>query len=107
MTVKLLKLLLNLWVSELKKFLKNLNLVIIVVKDLPKKRKWSTEINNDQPDVLEVIDINFLSEVITDLLENASPNNQELHLHCQISDIDYKNSPNENLTKELQKKLLS
>jgi hypothetical protein len=54
---------------------------------------------------LEVIDIDFLSEVIANLLEDTSPNNQELHLHCQINDISYKNSPNESLTKEHANKI--
>ncbi|GES95944.1 hypothetical protein GLOIN_2v1778237 [Rhizophagus clarus] len=51
------------------------------------KRKRSAVINN-QPNILEVIDIDFLSEVITNLLEDTSSNNQELHLHCQVNDVN-------------------
>ncbi|CAG8657688.1 11928_t:CDS:2 [Rhizophagus irregularis] len=39
----------------------------------------ANEINNNQPNILEVIDIDFLSEVITILLEDTPSNNQELH----------------------------
>src|SRR5437016_5009611 len=67
------------------------------------KRKRSVEINNN---ILEVIDIDFLSELITDLLENTSSNNQELHLHCQVNDISYKNLTNEHLSKELANKII-
>ncbi|GBB88527.1 hypothetical protein RclHR1_15060001 [Rhizophagus clarus] len=83
MAVKLLKLLPNLWVMELKEFLKKLKICNNCRQRFAKKRKRSAEINHDQTDVLEVIDIDILSEVITNLLEDASSNNQELHLHCQ------------------------
>ncbi|RIA81411.1 hypothetical protein C1645_837063 [Glomus cerebriforme] len=64
------------------------------------------EINNNQPNILEVIDINFLSETITSLLEDILSNNQELYLHCQVNDISYKNSINEHLSKELTNKII-
>ena len=56
--------------------------------------------------MLEVVDIDFLSEVITNLLEEISSNNQELHLHCQVNDISYKNLTNEHLSKELANKII-
>ncbi|GBB99646.1 hypothetical protein RclHR1_35920001, partial [Rhizophagus clarus] len=73
------------------------------------KRKRSAVINN-QPNILEVIDIDFLSEVITNLLEDTSSNNQELHLHCQVNDVNdvsyHRNSTNEYLSKELANKII-
>ena len=48
-----------------------------------KKRKIT---NDSRPIVLEVVDIDFLGEVIMNLLEERSSNNQELHLHCQVND---------------------
>ena len=70
------------------------------------KRKRSVETNNNQLNILEVVDIDFLSEVITNLLEEISSNNQELHLHCQVNDISYKNLTNEHLSKELANKII-
>src|SRR5688500_8276099 len=70
------------------------------------KRKRSVEINNNQPNILEVIDIDFLSEVITNLLEDTTSNNQELHLHCQVNDSSYKNLTNEHLSKELANNII-
>src|SRR5687767_14067696 len=56
-----------------------------------KRKRSAIETNNNQPNSLEVIDIDFLSEIIINLLENTPSNNQELHLHCQVNDVSYKN----------------
>jgi hypothetical protein len=47
-------------------------------------QKWKrcAEINNCLPDDLEIIDIDYLTEVVMNLLEDISQNNQELYLHC-------------------------
>ena len=42
------------------------------------------KIKNCQPSILEIVDIDFLSKMITNLLED---NNQKLYLHCRISNI--------------------
>lgn len=59
-----------------------------------KKRKALVEIkNNSQPCILQVVDIDFLSEKIISLLNNTSSiNNQELHLHYQINNISLTNN---------------
>ena len=58
------------------------------------------EIKNCQPSILEIVDIDFLSEMIMNLLED---NNQELYLHCWVSNIS---SINEISTKELANKII-
>ena len=64
------------------------------------KRKRCVKINNSQPDDLEIIDIDYLTEVVMNLLEDISQNNQELHLHCRIS-TNYENSIKELSNKEI------
>src|SRR5688572_19480810 len=68
-----------------------------------KKRKRYVEIHDSQPSTLDIIDIDFLSEVIMNLLEDMPSEHQELHLHCNIS---YENSTNDLSTKELANKII-
>ena len=52
-------------------------------KRFDKKRKTHVETENScQSNILEIVDIDFLSELIINLLED---NNQELYLHCHVS----------------------
>jgi len=70
-----------------------------------KKRKRYVEKNDSQPSTLDIVDIDFFNEVITNLLENTFYN-QEFHLHCQVSNNSYENSTNELSTKELANKII-
>ncbi|CAB4423647.1 unnamed protein product [Rhizophagus irregularis] len=56
-----------------------------------KKRKKLTEINKDQPnDQFEIVDIDFLSEIVMNLLKDDTANNS-LHLHCGVKINNHEN----------------
>ena len=56
----------------------------ILIKTFTRKRKRCAEISNSQPNDLKFIDIDYLTEVVMNLLPQ---NNQELHLHALIMKI--------------------
>jgi len=55
---------------------------------------------------LEIVDIDFLSEIILNLLEDTSSNNQHEKLYLQCRVLSNINSTNEILTKELANKII-
>src|SRR5438046_2437283 len=58
---------------------------------LAKKRKNTVEIDKNQlNNQFEIIDINFLSEIITNFLKDKPLN--KLHLHCGVKISNYENS---------------
>ncbi|CAB4493690.1 unnamed protein product [Rhizophagus irregularis] len=68
-----------------------------------KRRNTLVEIKNCQADILEIIDIDFLSEIIINLLEDISSDNQELYLHCRVSNTSFNNVIS---TKEIADKII-
>ena len=64
------------------------------------KRKRPAETNNLPDDELEIIDLEFLSEIVINLLKNTEPSGSELHLHCGVNISDC-NDSNKNLANEI------